>query len=110
MRIREYREKGYTTKGAVVKGLTKTGSLITSAGLIMFVAFGGLLFSSILALNQLSFFLAVAVLFDTFVIRTLFIPSVFSILERLFGERVIWFPSKMKEVSGKKFNYEKTIN
>ncbi len=52
-------------------GLSKTGGIITAAGLVMAVAFVGLLFSSMPVLNQLSFFLVLAVLLDTFVIRRL---------------------------------------
>jgi RND superfamily putative drug exporter len=32
VRIREYRFLGYSTKDAIVKGLHKTGSIITAAG------------------------------------------------------------------------------
>jgi uncharacterized membrane protein YdfJ with MMPL/SSD domain len=39
-------------------------------GLVMATAFVGLLFSSEPILNQLSFFLVLAVLIDTFLVRT----------------------------------------
>lgn len=50
-------------------GLWRTGSIITAAGLVMAVAFVGLLFSGEPVLNQLSYFLVMAVLLDTFVVR-----------------------------------------
>jgi uncharacterized membrane protein YdfJ with MMPL/SSD domain len=46
-----------------------TGHIITAAGLVMAVAFVGLLFSAEPVLNQLSFFLVLAVLLDTFLVR-----------------------------------------
>eukprot|EP01091_Cochliopodium_minus_P000631 TRINITY_DN10551_c0_g1_i1.p1 TRINITY_DN10551_c0_g1~~TRINITY_DN10551_c0_g1_i1.p1 ORF type:complete len:293 (-),score=30.89 TRINITY_DN10551_c0_g1_i1:40-918(-) len=93
-RIREYRLEGYSTRDATIRGLEKTGSLITSAGIIMFIAFGGLLFSSILALNQLSIYLALAVLFDTIFIRSLFVPSILSFLND-----ANWWPSKLPPIT-----------
>jgi hypothetical protein len=40
----------------------------------MAIAFGGLLFSNSAAINQLAFFLVFAVLFDTFVVRSVVVP------------------------------------
>jgi hypothetical protein len=34
-RVIEYRRLGYTTRAAAIKGVHKTGSIISSAGLIM---------------------------------------------------------------------------
>ena len=45
-RIYEYRYKGYSTTASVFEGLKKTGGIITTAGLIMMVAFSSLMFSS----------------------------------------------------------------
>ena len=43
VRIKEFRMEGYSTHDSVVLGIQKTGTIITSAGLIMFIAFGGFL-------------------------------------------------------------------
>lgn len=56
----------------------------------MSLAFFGLLLSDILLLNQMSFFLLFAVLFDTFIVRTLVVPSMMFWL----GE-ANWWPRKM---------------
>ena len=45
----------------------------------MAVAFCALLFSSSAAMNQLSLYLVSCVLFDTFVVRPLLVPALFSL-------------------------------
>ena len=89
-RVLEYRKLGLTTKQAVLYGFAQTGPIITAAGAIMAIAFAGLLFSSEGALNEMSFYLVFAVLFDTLVVRSLLVPSVMVIL----GEWN-WWPAKM---------------
>ena len=48
----------------------------------MAIAFFGMLLSSTQVLNVLGFFLVAAVLFDTFVVRTLLVPAVMSLIGR----------------------------
>merc|ERR1711907_440536 len=75
-RIIEYRDKGMDSASAVVEGLKSSGNIITAAGIIMAIAFCGMLFSVQPVLNELALFLIVAVLIDTFVVRTLLVPAV----------------------------------
>eukprot|EP00462_Mataza_sp_D1_P018131 CAMPEP_0175140068 /NCGR_PEP_ID=MMETSP0087-20121206/11259_1 /TAXON_ID=136419 /ORGANISM="Unknown Unknown, Strain D1" /LENGTH=816 /DNA_ID=CAMNT_0016423161 /DNA_START=101 /DNA_END=2552 /DNA_ORIENTATION=- len=91
VRVKEFWDEGYPLKESVLAGLSKTGSIITAAGLIMAIAFSGLLFSSQAALNQLSFYLVFAVLFETFLVRPVLVPCVMD----LFGEANFW-PGKPK--------------
>jgi len=93
-RIREYRLMGYSTKDAIALGLSKTGHIITAAGIIMAIAFGGLLFSSIAIITMLSFFMVAAVLFDTFIVRSLVVPAVMGIL----GD-ANWWPGQVPKVT-----------
>lgn len=74
------------TKEGIRSGVAYTGSVITTAGIIMAFAFGGLLFSSMATVNQLGFFLVVAALYDTFVSRCLLTPSIMS----MFGDKNWW--------------------
>lgn len=67
-RIIEFRMLGFNDKEAVQLGLWKTGSVITSAGFIMGVAFSGLMLSDVPMLNQFSVFLVSAVVLDTFIV------------------------------------------
>jgi uncharacterized membrane protein YdfJ with MMPL/SSD domain len=53
-------------------------------------AFSGLLFSNIPSLNQVSLFLVVAVLFDTFVVRTFVLTGLFGLI----GD-ALWWPARL---------------
>lgn len=61
-RIFEYRRHGFTNRAAIRKGVYRTGSIITGAGIIMAIAFAGLLLSSQLVLNTFGFMLCFSVL------------------------------------------------
>ena len=82
----EYYRLGCSPREAVALGVEKTGAIITAAGVIMAIAFSGLLLSSMPCINQLSFYLVFAVLFDTFVVRTLLVPALLDLL----GEASFW--------------------
>lgn len=92
VRVQEFRRKGYSTLEAVPIALYKTGGVITSAGIIMSIAFSSLLFSPTPALNQLSFYLVFSVLYDTFVIRIFLVPALFSILPEW-----TWWPGSLRK-------------
>ena len=78
----EERQKGYSDQDAISLGLLRSGPVISIAGLIMCVAFGGYLFSSIPLLNQLGLFVVFGVLLDTFVVRPLLVPAIMHLLGR----------------------------
>jgi uncharacterized membrane protein YdfJ with MMPL/SSD domain len=75
-RVCEYHCAGFGDREALAYGVAKTGPVITSAGIIMAVAFSGLMLSSIPMLNQVSLLMVVAVLIDTFFVRSLATPAV----------------------------------
>merc|ERR1712151_1112566 len=78
-RSTEYREAGMESTEAIRHGLCSTGGIITAAGIIMAIAFGGLMFASMLVVNGLGFYMVSAVLYDTFIIRCLFAPALMSL-------------------------------
>lgn len=88
-RVREESIKHGTRQG-VLRGLTITGGVITSAGLVLAATFAALAVIPILFLAQLAFIVAFGVLLDTFVVRTLLVPA----LAYDFG-KAIWWPSKL---------------
>ncbi|KAB1644865.1 MMPL family transporter [Gulosibacter chungangensis] len=95
-RVREESLKHGTRQG-VLRGLTITGGVITSAGLVLAATFAALSVIPILFLVQLAFIVAFGVLLDTFVVRTLLVPA----LAYDIG-KAIWWPSKLSrhEVEG----------
>ena len=91
-RISEFRDMGFTEKASIHKGLFKTGNVISFAGIIMAIAFSGLLFSREMVLNQFGFMLCIAVLIDTFIIRTILVPAIMSL-----ASKWNWWPKKVPE-------------
>ena len=75
---------------AVVRALSRTGPVITSAGLILAGTFSALMTLPLQDLLQLGFAVAAGVLIDTFITRTLIVPA----LVALFG-RWNWWPSRV---------------
>ena len=87
-RMREEWDRGASNEEAVVLGLTKTGRLVTAAGLIMFAAFMGFVAGSLIGLQQFGLGLAAAILIDVTIVRALLVPSAMA----LFGKWNWWLP------------------
>jgi RND superfamily putative drug exporter len=88
-RVREESKKSGTKKG-IQKGLSVTGSVITSAGIVLAATFAALSVIPILFLVQISFIVSFGVLLDTIIVRSLFVPA----LSYDIGKS-IWWPSKL---------------
>lgn len=71
---------------AIGTALTRTGGVISSAGLILAATFAVLMTQPIRELFQFGFAMAFGVLLDTFLIRPLLVPAVV----RLLGDRALW--------------------
>ena len=89
-RVREESMK-IGTRSGVVKGLTVTGGVITSAGIVLAATFGVLGVLPLVFLAELGFAVAFGVLLDTIVVRSLLVPA----LVRVIGPK-IWWPSKLQ--------------
>ena len=77
-------------KEATGYALARTGPVITSAGLILAGTFSALMTLPLTDLVQLGFAVAAGVLIDTFITRTLIVPT----LVAIFG-RWNWWPSRL---------------
>ena len=81
-RIRErYDQIGDNTE-AVAFGIRSTGRLITGAALIMVAVFAGFASGSLVGLQQVGFGLAVAVLLDATIVRSVLVPASMKLLGR----------------------------
>ncbi|CAK0842773.1 unnamed protein product, partial [Prorocentrum cordatum] len=74
-RIFEYRLSGLGDCDSIVQGVARTGGIISGAGIIMALAFSGMLYSDRLLHRQIAVILVVSVLLDTFVVRTVLVPA-----------------------------------
>lgn len=81
-RIQEPMRSGASVSDAVYTGLSTTGSMITGAGMIMVVVFLSLLVSPLQVMKTLALGLSFAVLIDTWIVRSLLVPSVIVLLGR----------------------------
>lgn len=88
-RIREEALSRGTRQG-VLTGLKVTGSVITSAGVVLAATFAALGVIPIMFMVQLAFIVAFGVLLDTFVVRSLLVPGLLYDI----GKKV-WWPSKL---------------
>jgi RND superfamily putative drug exporter len=90
-RVREESLKIGTRKG-VIKGLTVTGAVITSAGIVLAATFAVLGLIPLVPLAQLGFAVAFGVLLDTIIVRSILVPAMVHDI----GPK-IWWPSKLKK-------------
>ena len=81
-RIKENVIKGMSNDDAIHHAVTHTGSVITICGLIMGGAFGTLMLSSMLMMQQFGFALCFAILCDALIVRTYIVPAIMHLLGR----------------------------
>jgi RND superfamily putative drug exporter len=87
-RMREEYDATGSTQAAVVRGIGRTGRLVTSAALILFLAFTSLASGPETEVKVLATGLAAGILLDATIIRALLVPAVIS----LFGRWNWWLP------------------
>lgn len=97
-------------RSAVEQAASRTGSVITSAGLVLAGVFAALATLPLTVLGQLGVIVGLGVLLDTFIVRTLLLPALFSVLgsskRPIFGKA---FPSATKVAESSVLN-ESEIN
>jgi RND superfamily putative drug exporter len=81
-RTREALDDGANNNTAIAEGMTKTIGVISAAAAIMFVAVMGLASSHFAGLQELGVGLAVGVLIDATIVRSLLLPSTMVLLGR----------------------------
>ena len=81
-RVREEYDRLGATDAAVVEGLGRTGRLVTSAALILFLAFASLASAPDTDIKVLATGLGAGILLDATVVRGLLLPALVSVLGR----------------------------
>ena len=89
-RVREESGK-IGTRAGVIKGVTVTGAVITSAGIVLAATFAVLGLLPLVPLAELGFAVGFGVLLDTIVVRSILVPA----LVHEIGPK-IWWPSKLQ--------------
>jgi RND superfamily putative drug exporter len=93
-RIREEYDITHDTNEAIVFGLGRTGRLVTSAALILFLAFAALGSGPEVDVKVLATGLAAGILLDATVVRAVLVPALVS----LFGRWNWWLPPSIARV------------
>jgi putative drug exporter of the RND superfamily len=93
-RIREEYDRTGSTDTAIIEGLGRTGRLVTSAALILFLAFASLASAPETDIKVLATGLGVGILLDATLVRALFLPALVSLL----GRWNWWFPKPIARV------------
>lgn len=93
-RVKEEYDKSGDNSQAVALGIEKTGSVVTSAALIMVATFGVFIFSNIVFMQMVGLALAVAVIVDATLIRTIILPAAMKLL----GKWNWWLPEWLDRI------------
>ncbi len=81
-RIRERYDRGRDTADAVLHGVAATARIITGAALIIVAVFLGFAMGDLIMFQQMGFGVAVALLIDATLIRSVVLPSAMKLLDR----------------------------
>ncbi|PPS90727.1 MMPL family transporter [Streptomyces sp. MH60] len=87
-RMREAHVHGERPGQAVVSGFRHSARVVVAAAVIMMAVFSGFIGSGESMIKTIGFGLAVAVLFDAFVVRLALVPAVLALL----GDKAWWLP------------------
>ncbi|MFJ8141418.1 MMPL family transporter [Streptomyces sp. NPDC096013] len=87
-RMREAYVHGDRAPDAVVSGFRHSARVVVAAAVIMIAVFSGFIGSGESMVKTIGFGLAVAVLFDAFVVRMALVPAVLALL----GDKAWWLP------------------
>ena len=88
-RVREETIEHGTREG-MLRGLAATGSVITSAGIVLAGTFAVLGVLPLVALTEIGFVVAFGVLLDTLIVRSILVPAIAFDLDRR-----TWWPSHL---------------
>ncbi|MGB3481209.1 MAG: MMPL family transporter [Mycobacterium sp.] len=82
------------TRAGIVRAVSATGAVITSAGIVLAAVFCVLGVLPLIVLTQLGIIVGLGILLDAFLVRTVVIPALFTLI----GPRV-WWPARIEPVA-----------
>ena len=74
-------------KTGIIRSMAGTGGVVTSAGLVFAATMAAMMFSKLIVLAQMGSTIAIGLLVDTLIVRSLLMPSIATLLGRWF-----WWP------------------
>ena len=95
-RVKELADRGLPTREAVAQGIKSTAGAVTSAAVVMVAVFAIFVTGHTTDLKQMGFGLAVAVLLDATVIRSILLPATMELL----GEHNWYLPKWLGRIPG----------
>ena len=93
-RIREAYVHGQGPGESITTGFRYSARVVAAAALIMIAVFAGFVTADESMIKMIGFGLAIAVLFDAFVVRMAFVPGVLAVL----GDKVAWLPKWLDRI------------
>ncbi|GAB3222778.1 MMPL family transporter [Glycomyces halotolerans] len=96
-RVREEWDNGADNRTAVLRGMQKTGSIITAAAAILIVVVGAFATGGITFMKMIGVGMAVAIFLDATVVRMLLVPATM----RLLGRANWWVPGPLARLYSK---------
>ncbi|MFC8824041.1 MMPL family transporter [Streptomyces sp. NPDC057137] len=97
-RIREAYVHGAESRAAITEGFRHSGTVVIAAALIMTGVFGGFIGGDDAMIKSLGFGLAVAVIFDAFVVRMTIVPAVLALLGQRAWSLPGWIDRRLPHV------------
>ena len=93
-RMKEAWDKTGDNREAVIRGMERSGRIVSSAALIVVVVAGSFAFADIVLIKALGLGVAIAVALDATLVRGLLVPSAM----RLLGRANWWMPARLKRL------------
>ena len=93
-RIKEEHDRTGDTETAVIRGLQRTGGIITSAALLLVVVIGAFSTSGVQFIKMIGVGLAIAIVVDATLVRGLLVPGAM----RLMGSANWWAPAPLRRL------------
>jgi predicted secreted hydrolase len=103
-RMKEVYDKTGDNREAVIRGMERSGRIVSSAALIVVVVAGSFAFADIVLIKALGLGVAIAVALDATLVRGLLVPSAM----RLLGDLNWWLPASLKRLIGTRLHLPET--